>query len=198
MKGRASKILLSLFVVLSFGIYAISQRNVTGAGPAVTVAPSSNVVDATQNNQPAVSDSPPVATPAPTPVAATPTPKPTPAPTPTPTPTPAPKPTPAPAPAPKPAGQYKDGTYTGSVADAYYGNIQVQVSIQNGKIADVAFLQYPNDRGTSREINGQAMGYLRSEAISAQSANVDIVSGATDSSLAFRQSLTYALSQAKS
>lgn len=93
-------------------------------------------------------------------------------------------------------GKYKDGTYTGSVADAVYGNIQVKVIITGGKISDVIFLQYPNDRNTSIEINTQAMPYLKQEAISAQSAKVNIVSGATDSSIAFRESLTVALSQA--
>jgi uncharacterized protein with FMN-binding domain len=94
-------------------------------------------------------------------------------------------------------GIYTDGTYTGGTADAYYGNIQVQAIIQNGQIADVQFLQYPNDRGTSIRINGAAMPILKSEAISAQNANVDIVSGATDSSQAFIQSLGSALAQAK-
>ena len=94
--------------------------------------------------------------------------------------------------------KYKDGAYTGSSADAYYGSIQVQVTISGGKITDVAFLNYPHDRGTSVSINTQAMPYLKQEAIAAQSANVNIVSGATDSSLAFRQSLASALAQAKS
>jgi uncharacterized protein with FMN-binding domain len=93
-------------------------------------------------------------------------------------------------------GKYKDGKYTGSVADAYYGNIQVQVVISGGKISDVIFLQYPNDRGTSIEINSQAMPLLKQEAIQAQSANVSGVSGATDSSNAFIQSLGSALQQA--
>lgn len=97
----------------------------------------------------------------------------------------------------KQTGQYKDGSYTGSVADAYYGNIQVKAIISGGKIVDVQFLQYPNDRGTSIEINSQAMPFLKQEAIAAQSANVDTVSGASDSSMAFRQSLADALSQAK-
>lgn len=91
---------------------------------------------------------------------------------------------------------YKDGVYTGSVADAFYGNIQVQANIQNGKLANVTFLQYPNDRERSIAINSQAMPYLKQEAIAAQSANVDIVSGATASSQAFVTSLTSALSQA--
>ena len=92
---------------------------------------------------------------------------------------------------------YADGSYTGSVADAYYGSVQVQVIVQSGKVATVNFLQYPSDRSTSRYINGQAMPILQSEAIQAQSANVDIVSGATDTSMAFQQSLANALAQAK-
>ncbi|MDE2025278.1 MAG: FMN-binding protein [Patescibacteria group bacterium] len=94
-------------------------------------------------------------------------------------------------------GQYKDGSYTGSVADAFYGNIQVQVTISGGKISNIQFLQAPNDRGTSIMINQQADPMLAQEAISAQGANVDIVSGATDSSQAFIQSLQSALNQAK-
>ncbi len=94
-------------------------------------------------------------------------------------------------------GRYKNGEYVGSVADAYYGYIQVKAVVTNGQISDVQFLQYPNDRATSIMINSQAMPILKSEAISAQTANVDIVSGATDSSQAFIQSLGAALASAK-
>ncbi|MGE5393039.1 MAG: FMN-binding protein [Candidatus Saccharibacteria bacterium] len=97
---------------------------------------------------------------------------------------------------PSQTGKYKDGQYVGSSVDAYYGNVQVRVTVQNGKIADVQFLDYPQDRRTSQMINSQAMPYLKEEAIQAQSANVDIVSGATDTSEAFQQSLSSALSQA--
>jgi uncharacterized protein with FMN-binding domain len=93
---------------------------------------------------------------------------------------------------------YKDGEHTGEVTDAYYGNIQVKAVIQGGKITDVQFLQYPNDRQTSIEINQQAMPYLKSEAIQSQRAQVDIVSGATQTSEAFVKSLQSALDQAKS
>lgn len=93
--------------------------------------------------------------------------------------------------------QYKDGTYSGDPADAFYGTIQVQALIQNGKIADIQFLQYPNDRNESIVINTQAIPYLKQEAIQAQSAQVDIVSGATDSSQAFVQSLQSALVKAR-
>jgi len=93
---------------------------------------------------------------------------------------------------------YKDGQYTGPAADAYYGYIQVKVTIQGGKISNVEFLQSPSDRSTSVRINSQAMPYLKQEAIQAQSASVDGVSGATDTSQAFIQSLTSALKDAQS
>jgi len=93
-------------------------------------------------------------------------------------------------------GKYKDGTYAGSVADAFYGNIQVQVTISGGKITDVQFLQFPNDRRTSQMINSQADPLLAQEAIQAQSAQVSGVTGATASSGAFVQSMQSALQQA--
>jgi uncharacterized protein with FMN-binding domain len=108
----------------------------------------------------------------------------------------APTPTPVPAPQ-KPTGLYVDGSYTGSPADAYYGTVQVKAIIKNGQLADVQFLQYPSDRNTSRYINGQAMPLLTQEAIQAQSAQVDGVSGATFTSQAFQQSLASALALAK-
>ncbi len=93
-------------------------------------------------------------------------------------------------------GQYKDGTYTGSVADAFYGNVQVRLTVSGGKITDVKFLQYPNSHSTSVYINQQAMPYLKQEAVQAQSSNVQIISGATFTSQAFAQSLSSALSGA--
>lgn len=94
-------------------------------------------------------------------------------------------------------GKYKNGTFTGSVEDAYYGNVQVQAVISGGKITDVIFLQYPNDNQTSIYVNSQAMPLLKQEAIAAQSAQVDGVSGASSTSPAFIASLTNALNQAK-
>jgi uncharacterized protein with FMN-binding domain len=95
-----------------------------------------------------------------------------------------------------PVNSIKDGLYTGDVADAFYGNIQVAAVIQNGKLVKVNILQYPNDRQRSIEINSQALPILQSEAIRVQSATVDIVSGATDTSQAFITSLGSALFKA--
>jgi uncharacterized protein with FMN-binding domain len=93
------------------------------------------------------------------------------------------------------SGGYADGTYTGSEADALYGTVQVQVVVQGGRITDVQFLSYPTGHNSDR-INAQAMPILTQEAISAQSASVQVVSGATLTSRAFMQSLQSALSQA--
>ncbi len=91
---------------------------------------------------------------------------------------------------------YKDGTYQGPPVDAYYGLVQVQVTIQTGAIQDVQFLQYPSDRRTSQQINSIAMPYLQQEAVQAQSAQVDIISGATLTSEGFIMSLQSALQSA--
>lgn len=106
--------------------------------------------------------------------------------------TPTPQPTPT-----TPGGHFKNGSYTGTVADAQWGYVQVKAVISGGKITNVQFLQYPNDRSRSVYINSIADPELTSEAVQAQSAQVDIITGATDSSYAFIQSLSDALSHAQ-
>lgn len=91
---------------------------------------------------------------------------------------------------------YRDGTYTGSSENAYYGRVQVQAVVANHHITTVKVLSYPSDRRTSRYINSQALPLLQQEVIAANSANVDTVSGATLTSNAYIQSLTTALRQA--
>jgi uncharacterized protein with FMN-binding domain len=83
------------------------------------------------------------------------------------------------------------------VVDVNWGYVQVQTTIQSGKISNVQFLQYPNERNTSVRINSFAIPQLQQEAVQAQSANVDIVTGATLTSEGFQQSLQAALNQAK-
>ncbi|RUW61176.1 FMN-binding protein [Mesorhizobium sp. M7A.F.Ca.US.008.03.1.1] len=93
---------------------------------------------------------------------------------------------------------YADGVYTGPPADAYYGIIQIQALVQGGQLTALKVLKYPSDRRTSININRQALPMLRDEAINAQSASVDIISGATLTSRAFIQSLRGALKKASS
>jgi uncharacterized protein with FMN-binding domain len=89
-----------------------------------------------------------------------------------------------------------DGAFTGPAVNAYYGIVQIQAVVQGGRVARLKVLQYPSDRQTSIAINRQALPILRDEVIAAQSAQVDIVSGATLTSQAFIRSLDGALRQA--
>lgn len=88
-----------------------------------------------------------------------------------------------------------DGTYTGAVYESPYGAMQVQATISDGTITDIEWVQLPSD-GHSQRINSQAAPTLVEEGLSAQSADVASVSGATYTSTGFQQSLQSALSQA--
>ena len=95
-------------------------------------------------------------------------------------------------------GQYKDGTYTGSVGSAApYGQVQVSVTVSGGKIASVQMLQKPQGPEETNAVTARAFPLLVQEAITAQSANVNIVSGATQDSQGFKASLSSALAQAQ-
>lgn len=180
------KFLLSFFVTFASAVYVFAQYKQNGNTSAEHVAPSSAESVPPLVPPSAFIKTPSVSLPAGSrqqPPAAEPPLSPTPTPTPTPTPV--------------SRGQYADGSYVGSVADAYYGYVQVKATVQGGKITAVDFLRYPNDRRTSEYINSQAMPYLESEALQAQSAQVDTVSGATDTSMAFRESLASALAKAR-
>ncbi|HSR89518.1 MAG TPA: FMN-binding protein [Candidatus Udaeobacter sp.] len=92
---------------------------------------------------------------------------------------------------------YKDGEYTGTDADTIFGKVQVSVLVKDGKIVDVKFLDFPKDQLTSKSISNHSLPILKTEVIAAQNENVDIVSGATQTSEGFKQSLASALVKAK-
>ncbi|WP_313545181.1 FMN-binding protein [Leifsonia aquatica] len=85
-------------------------------------------------------------------------------------------------------------TITGAVEQNRYGSFQVQVTFSGSTITAVQVLQSPGDR-RSQEINQQATPILEQEAIAAQSANIDTVSGATYTSESYMQSLQSAIDQ---
>jgi len=87
------------------------------------------------------------------------------------------------------------GTFSGSVVSNPYGDVQVQITIQNGKITDVQALSLPSG-GHSGRISDYVAPILRSQALAAQSASIDGVSGATFTSEAYAQSLQGALDAA--
>ncbi|HTJ55960.1 MAG TPA: FMN-binding protein [Devosiaceae bacterium] len=94
-------------------------------------------------------------------------------------------------------GAYRDGSYKGPSADAYYGRVQVDAVVKGGRIDSIEVLAYPNDRSRSRRISAYALPSLEQEVVQAQSANIDIVSGATLTSEAYIRSLKAALSSAQ-
>lgn len=91
----------------------------------------------------------------------------------------------------------QDGTYTGTAAVTRFGNVQVRVTIAGGKITDVTALQLTDHDGRSVQISAEAAPILRQEALTAQSATIDTVSGATYTSEGYVQSLQSALDQAR-
>jgi uncharacterized protein with FMN-binding domain len=87
-------------------------------------------------------------------------------------------------------------TYTGSVAQTRWGPVQVKITVQGGKITKVMVLQQPNGNPRDAEINSQALPILIDETVQAQSANIDMVSGATVTSDGYVRSLQAALDEA--
>ena len=103
--------------------------------------------------------------------------------------------TPAPATPPPAAGAFS-GQVVGPVVDTQFGSVQVRATVSGGRIVDVAAVQLPFDRRRSAEISQYVEPILRNEALQAQSAQVDVVSGATYTSEAYAGSLQGALDQA--
>ncbi len=176
------KILLSSFVVFSFAVYSLYGRILNSPAPITnTVTDVVKQPDPIINNNDSVGYEvmPPQQKPIPvitsTPVVVK----------------------PKPIPVPVQTGKFKNGNYTGDIVDASYGYVQVVAIISGGKITDVQFLDYPQDRPESLRKSTRAMPVLISEAIAIQDSNVDTVSGASFTSQAYRESLASALAQAK-
>ena len=87
-------------------------------------------------------------------------------------------------------------TITGSVAQTRWGPVQVTLTVANGSITAVDVPQYPDGNHRDQEINADALPVLKQETLSAQGADIDMVSGATVTSEGYLQSLQRALDQA--
>jgi uncharacterized protein with FMN-binding domain len=83
---------------------------------------------------------------------------------------------------------------TGPAVDAFYGQVQVKITVTNGKIVDIKAISLPSG-GRSSAISNYVAPILRSEAIQANSANIQLISGATYTSTAYEMSLQAALDQ---
>jgi uncharacterized protein with FMN-binding domain len=86
-------------------------------------------------------------------------------------------------------------TYAGDAVNTQYGNVQVQITVQSGKITKAEVLQVPWNDPRDQEINSYAVPVLDGEVVSVQNANIDMVSGATFTSQGYIQSLQSAIDQ---
>jgi uncharacterized protein with FMN-binding domain len=89
-------------------------------------------------------------------------------------------------------------TVTGPQIVLAHGIVQVRVTIADGRITDVTALQLPHDNPDSWNYSLRAAPILRSEALAAQSADINVVSGATYTSRGYARSLQAALDAANS
>ena len=86
-------------------------------------------------------------------------------------------------------------TVTGDSVDTRFGPVQVQITVQDGRIVAADAVVSPDGDGRSVEINARAVPLLDQQAVAAQSAAIDGVSGATYTSNAYTQSLQSAIDQ---
>ena len=87
-------------------------------------------------------------------------------------------------------------TVTGTSAETRWGPVQVQLTVEDGTITDVEVVDYPTENGKDREINAEAIPVLVQETLGSQSADIDMVSGATVTSEGYLESLQAALDEA--
>ena len=87
-------------------------------------------------------------------------------------------------------------TYDGDTVMTRWGPVQVQITVADGKLVSADVLQVPWENRKDQQINGYAVPLLNASALAAQSANIDMVSGATVTSVGYQQSLQSAIDQA--
>jgi uncharacterized protein with FMN-binding domain len=94
------------------------------------------------------------------------------------------------------AGSGGDGTFTGDQVDTRWGPVQVEITVAGGRITAATAVVYPNGNPRDQQINSYALPVLSREAIAAQGAQIDMVSGATVTSQGYLGSLQSAIDQA--
>jgi uncharacterized protein with FMN-binding domain len=88
-------------------------------------------------------------------------------------------------------------TYTGATVRTQFGPVQVQITVTDGSLTDAVATRYPSQDRRSMQISSYAVPTLESETVSAKSASIHLVSGATYTSRGYVQSLQSALDQAQ-
>lgn len=93
-------------------------------------------------------------------------------------------------------GSAASTTVTGDTVQTRWGPVQVQVGVAGSRITGVSVLQYPDDNPQDVRINDYALPILVDATMTAQGADIDMVSGATYTSVGYHQSLQSALDRA--
>jgi uncharacterized protein with FMN-binding domain len=101
------------------------------------------------------------------------------------------------APAPVSTGSGTGTVVTGNAIMTGYGPTQVQVILNAGRIVKVTVLQHTDDGVNSQMIDGRALPLLSNETLTAQSAKINAVSGASYTSAGYIKSLQSALDKAR-
>ena len=94
------------------------------------------------------------------------------------------------------SGSAASKTYDGDTVQTRWGPVQVRITVVDGKITASEAIVYPNGNHEDEQINSFALPVLNQEAVSAQSASIDMVSGATVTSEGYLSSLQSAIDQA--
>lgn len=94
------------------------------------------------------------------------------------------------------AGTTSTQTVTGTAAETMYGPVQVQITVKSRKLTAVNVIQYPDGTPRDAQINAYAIPQLTQEALAANSAKIDAISGATYTSGGYITSLQSALDKA--
>jgi uncharacterized protein with FMN-binding domain len=94
------------------------------------------------------------------------------------------------------SGSAADGTYTGDAVETRWGTVQVEITVENGKITSADAVQFPSENPKDQQINAYAVPALNAEVVQAQSASIDAVSGATVTSGGYIESLQSAIDAA--
>ncbi len=88
------------------------------------------------------------------------------------------------------------GTFAGDVVDTRWGVVQVQITVRKGKITKVDVLQVPWNNSRDQEINSYVVPIYNQDAVAKQSAQVDVISGATVTWQGYTSSLQSAIDKA--
>jgi len=99
-----------------------------------------------------------------------------------------------PAPPPPPSNRK---TFTGTREQNPYGAVQLEITVQGTRMVDIRAIEMPDSESRSDQLSDQVSVQLREEALQEQGSDLDTVSGATETSVSYRDSLRAAIEEWK-